>query len=169
MTIWISEATNLLNEIMEFCTVAESRDVCLRNPTTGAKSEVDDCELHITGHFDDTGWICLKDIIRRHNLNVKEEGEFIVIYSSKKQSNQNEVFYSLVSYCLIWKQIKRSQAKALGRDCSYSIPQVPVESDNWLKINPQTLSYVFHHSITFTHKYSHTPHALVRTHTYASS
>lgn len=70
------EAIALLKEILVSCRVLNPKHVAL-TPSNNAA----DFELHIKDHFDDKDWNCLKGIIQKHDLNMKETDGFIIIYS----------------------------------------------------------------------------------------
>jgi hypothetical protein len=72
------EAVQVLNEIMRDCIMPKYIALEASNPD--APPEKQSCNLRIGKSFDDATWICLKQIIRKHNLSMKETGTDILIY-----------------------------------------------------------------------------------------
>ncbi len=72
------EAVEVLNEIMKTCMFPRFIALNLTNPQ--ATTEKQNYELQIRGSLSSNDWKCLKDIVQRRNLNMKETSDFIVIY-----------------------------------------------------------------------------------------
>ncbi len=72
------EAVELLNEIVRTCVFPKY--IALEPVNPQVPPERQSFELKIGKNFDANTWNCLKEIIKRHNLNMKETGSDVIIY-----------------------------------------------------------------------------------------
>ena len=72
------EAVDLLNEIMSSCMLP--RYIALESSNPQAEVELQNYSLRIRNHFDAKTWDCLKEIVRKRKLSMKETGDYVVIY-----------------------------------------------------------------------------------------
>jgi hypothetical protein len=77
-----AEAVEVMNEIMKVCVLPRSVALTLSNPK--APPEMQNYELQIRG-LTSKDWICLKEIIQKRNLSMKETLDYIVIYRQESQ------------------------------------------------------------------------------------
>jgi hypothetical protein len=69
------EAVALLNEIMKICILP--RYVALERSSPESQSY----ELRIGNNFDTKTWNCLKEIIIKEKLSMKETGDYVTCYT----------------------------------------------------------------------------------------
>ncbi len=72
------EAAKILNEIMKKCVLP--RYIALEPSSSEANAPSQSFDLKIKGPFGEKDWNCLKGIVQKHNLSMKEIGGNIVIY-----------------------------------------------------------------------------------------
>jgi hypothetical protein len=72
------EAVDLLNEIVKRCVLPKFIALEASNPK--APSEKQNYVLRIGKSFDAETWSCLKGIVKEKNLNMKEIGDYVIIY-----------------------------------------------------------------------------------------
>ncbi len=75
------EAIAVLNEIMKTCMFPRSVALNLTNPQ--AEMEKQRYELQIRGGLNSRDWECIKRIVQKRGLEMKETNDFVVIYSMK--------------------------------------------------------------------------------------
>ncbi len=72
------EAVAVLNEIITTCMLP--RYISLERSNPESKSAADNYLLRIKNHFDAKSWNCVKEIIKKYNLSMKEIGDYVIIY-----------------------------------------------------------------------------------------
>lgn len=72
------EAVEVLNLIMKKCVMPRFIALEMANPEQSKTSQ--NFNIRIRGPFDAKDWSCLKGIIQRHGLSMKETGNDIIIY-----------------------------------------------------------------------------------------
>jgi hypothetical protein len=75
------EAVELLNEIVKTCMLP--RYITLESSNPRASPETQNFQLRIGNHFDAKTWECLKGIVRKRGLSMKEKGDYVAIYKEE--------------------------------------------------------------------------------------
>jgi hypothetical protein len=76
------EAVALINEIMESCMFPRYIALEATNPKDTVEKR--NYELKLRNHFDAPTWNCLREIVRKRNLSMKETGDYIIVYSVRE-------------------------------------------------------------------------------------
>ncbi len=75
------EAVDLLNEIMKICMLPRFIGLELSNPKAPEKDQ--SYELRIKGPFSAKDWDCLKKIVLKRDLSMKETADYLIVYQQK--------------------------------------------------------------------------------------
>ncbi len=72
------EAVELLNELLAYCKELNPRLISLK-----PSRQPDDFEIHIKDHVADADRENLKSIVQKHGLAIKENTDYLIIYTPK--------------------------------------------------------------------------------------
>ncbi len=75
------DAVELLNEIMKICMFP--RYIALESSNPKASEQDQEYELRIKGPFSAKDWDCLKKIVLKRNLSMKETDDNVILYQQK--------------------------------------------------------------------------------------
>lgn len=75
------EALEVLNEIMKKCVLPRSITIESSNPE--APLDKQKFTLRIKSGFVAKDWTCLKEIVQKRNLSLKETGDYFTIYRER--------------------------------------------------------------------------------------
>jgi hypothetical protein len=77
------EAVALLKEVTALCDRIEPNHVLLKSSRKSAESE--GFAIHIKDNFSEADWKCVKTIVEKRGLSIREHNGYIIIYEQKNK------------------------------------------------------------------------------------